>query len=153
MKLWIDADALPNDLKDLVLRAAERLKLETHFVANKPIRLPPSPLLRGVVVPHGVDVADAYIVTNAEAGDVCVTQDIPLASELVKKGVVAIDPRGDLHTEATIGERLAMRNLMTDLRDSRQIGGGGGPKPFDHRDRQRFASTLDRVLTEKLRKA
>ncbi len=149
MRLWIDADALPGDLKDLIIRASQRLSLETVFVANKAIKLPPLPTLRQTIVGHGPDVADTYIVEQAVTGDVCVSQDIPLAALLVAKGVVVIDPRGDLHTEASIGERLSVRNFMQDLRDAGGIT--GGPRPFDAKAKQAFASTLDRVLTKAMR--
>lgn len=149
MRLWIDADALPGDLKDLIVRAAQRLALETVFVANKPIKLPPLSMLRQTLVGKGPDVADSYIVSHSESGDVCVSQDIPLAALLVAKGVVVIDPRGELHTEASIGERLSVRNFMQDLRDAGTMT--NGPRPFDARAKQAFASTLDRVLTKALR--
>lgn len=145
-RLWIDADALPGDLKDIVVRASQRLSLETVFVANKAIKLPPFPTLKQTIVGKGPDVADSYIVQHSEKGDVCVTQDIPLAALLVAKGVVSIDPRGDLHTEASIGERLSVRNFMQDLRDAGAVT--GGPRPFDARAKQAFASTLDRVLSK-----
>jgi uncharacterized protein YaiI (UPF0178 family) len=149
LRLWIDADALPNDLKDLIVRASTRLGMETVFVANKLIRLPPLPTLKQVVVGHGPDVADSHIVQHSEKGDVCVSQDIPLAALLVAKGVVVIDPRGDLHTEASIGERLSVRNFMQDLRDAGTVT--GGPRPFDAKAKQAFAATFDRVLTQALR--
>lgn len=150
MRLWIDADALPGDLKDLIVRASQRLGLETVFVANKPIKVPPMPLLKVVVVGKGPDVADAHIVTESASGDVCVSQDIPLAALLVAKGVVVIDPRGELHTEASIGERLSVRNFMQDLRDAGTVT--SGPKPFDAKAKQAFAATLDRVLTAAARR-
>lgn len=148
--LWIDADACPRDVKELVYRAADRLKVRTVFVANGPLTLPRSPHLSTVQVGQGLNVADAYIAKAAAPGDVAVTADIPLAAELVKKGVTAIDPRGELYAEDTIAERLSIRNFMQELRE-----GGvqtGGPKSFDARSRQAFANTLDRVLQSALKR-
>ncbi|MGA9525171.1 MAG: YaiI/YqxD family protein [Myxococcaceae bacterium] len=149
MKIWIDADACPAAVKEIVIRAAERVKVPTAFVANKPISLPHSEFISSVHVERGLDVADAHIAANAQAGDLAVTQDIPLAATLVKKGVVTLDPRGEPFTEENIDERLSVRNFMQELRE-----GGvatGGPKGFAPQDRQRFAATFDRELTRLLR--
>lgn len=149
MRIWIDADACPGPVKEIVLRAAERLQLPVVFVANKAIQIPRSPLISTVHVPKGMDVADAHISNNAQAGDLAVTQDIPLAAELVKKGVVTIDVRGEPFTEENIDERLSLRNFYQELRESGVPT--SGPKGFAPQDRQRFASTLDRELTRLVR--
>lgn len=150
MKLWLDADAAPRDVKDVCYRASERLKLETVLVANQRLQLPlGSPLLSAIRVDGGPDVADAYIAEHAVAGDVAVTADIPLAALLVPKGVVVIDPRGEVFTPESIGERLSVRNFMEGLR-----GAGvetGGSAPYGPRDKQAFANALDRALTRALR--
>ena len=149
MRLWVDADACPQAVREIIIRAALRRQVDTRFVSDGFIVLPPSPLLVHVPVERGPDAADRYIVATAEPGDLAVTQDLPLAAELVAKGVGAIDPRGRVHTANTVGERLALRNFHTDLR-----GAGlttGGPAPFGPRDRQRFADALDRELTRRLR--
>ena len=150
MKLWLDADAAPRDVKDVCYRASERLGLETVLVANQRLQLPlGSPLLSAVRVDGGPDVADAYIAEHAVAGDVAVTADIPLAALLVPKGVVVIDPRGEVFTPESIGERLSVRNFMDGLR-----GAGvetGGSAPYGPRDKQAFANALDRALTRALR--
>jgi uncharacterized protein YaiI (UPF0178 family) len=150
MKLWIDADATPRDVKEIVFRAAHRLHLETVLVANARVPLPPGhPTVSAVRVDGGPDVADRYIAEHAAAGDVAVTADVPLAAALVAKRVVVIDPRGVEHDEHTVGERLSVRDFMDALR-----GAGvetGGPRPFSPKDKQAFASALDRVLTRALR--
>ena len=146
MRLWLDADAAPRDVKDICLRAAERLRLDTVLVANARLQVPPGHAHVTVVrVEGGPDVADRYIAEHAEAGDVAVTQDIPLAALLVPKGVVVIDPRGEEYTADTIGERLSVRDFMDGLR-----GAGvetGGHAAWGARDRQAFANALDRALT------
>ncbi len=150
MTLWIDADAAPRDVKDIVFRAATRLGIETILVANKPLALPRQhPTVRAVRVDGGPDVADKYIAENAQPGDLAVTADIPLAARLVEKHVVAIDPRGREYSESNVAERLSVRDFMDGLRNSGVET--GGPRPYGPRDRQAFASTLDRVLT-RLRK-
>ncbi len=144
MKIWIDADACPGSVRDIVIRAANRLSVDAVFVANKPLRLPVSPHVSTRQVAQGLDVADGFISSSAQPGDLAVTADIPLAAALVGKGVVTLDPRGNLFDPETIGEVLAMRNFMHELRE-----GGvetGGPKGFGQRDTQQFAATLDREL-------
>ena len=152
MRLWVDADAAPRDIKEIVQRAASRLGVDALFVANQKLQLPPgNPYLKAVRVEGGPDVADRYIAENAAAGDVAVTADIPLAAILVGNGVVTIDPRGDLYSAETIGERLAMRDFMDGMR-----GAGvetGGARPFGPRDKQNFANALDRALTRAMRTA
>ena len=151
MKLWLDADAAPRDVKDVCLRAAERLKLDTVLVANQRLMLPLGYAhVTAVRVDGGPDVADRYIVDNAVAGDVAVTADIPLAALLVPNGVVVIDPRGEEYTAESIGERLSVRNFMDGLR-----GAGvetGGHAAYGPREKQAFSNALDRALTRALRR-
>ena len=146
MRLWLDADAAPRDVKDVCFRASERLKLETILVANQRLQLPPGyAYLSAVRVEGGPDVADRYIAENAVAGDVAVTADIPLAALLVPKAVIVIDPRGTEYTAESIGERLSVRDFMDGLR-----GAGvetGGHAAYSARDKQSFANALDRALT------
>lgn len=150
LRMWIDADACPRDVRDLVMRAAVRRGIPALFVANAPFSLPPYPELSSVLVPAGADAADDHIVAEAAVGDVVVTGDIPLAARLVERGIMVLDTRGEELTAASIGERLAMRNLMEDLRSAGQIT--GGPREFSQNDRQRFANALDRFLTRRCRK-
>jgi len=152
MKLWLDADAAPRDVKDVCFRASERLALETVLVANQRITLPVGyRFLSAVRVDGGPDVADEYIANGAEKGDVAVTADIPLAAILVRKGVVVIDPRGEEYTPEIIGERLSVRNFMDSLRSTGVET--GGQAPYGGREKQAFANALDRVLTRALRSA
>lgn len=150
MKIWIDADAAPRDVKEIVYRAAKRLKLETILVANQRMQTPAGIAeVSAVVVEGGPDVADRYIADHAEAGDLVITQDIPLAAILVPRHVTVLDVRGDEHTMETIGERLSIRDFMEGVRNAG--GTTGGPPPYDARAKQAFASALDRVLTRALR--
>ena len=146
MTLWLDADATPRDVKEICLRAAERLRLTTILVANQRVPVPPGyAYVTAVRVDGGPDVADRYIVDHAAPGDVAVTADIPLAALLVPLGVAVIDPRGEEYTAESIGERLSVRNFMDGLR-----GAGvetGGHAAYGPREKQAFASALDRVLT------
>jgi uncharacterized protein len=150
MRLWLDADATPRDVKDICFRASDRLELETILVANQRIQLPPGYAhLSAVRVDGGPDMADRYIAEHATAGDVAVTADIPLAALLVPKDVVVLDPRGEVYTSESIGERLSVRNFMDGLR-----GAGvetGGHAAYGQRDKQAFANALDRALTRGLR--
>jgi uncharacterized protein YaiI (UPF0178 family) len=150
MKLWIDADAAPRDVKEICYRASERMKLETVLVANQRLQLPVGYThLSAVRVDGGPDVADLYIAEMAQAGDVAITADIPLAALLVPKGVIVIDPRGDEYTEESIGERLSVRNFMDGLR-----GTGvetGGHAAYGPKEKQAFANALDRALTRRRR--
>ncbi len=145
MKLWIDADAAPREVKDVCFRASDRLQLETVLVANQRLQLPPGySHLSAVRVDGGADVADLYIAEHAAAGDVAVTADIPLAALLVPNGVIVIDPRGEEYTTESIGERLSVRNFMDGLR-----GAGvetGGHATYSAREKQAFANALDRAL-------
>ena len=152
MRIWIDADAAPRDVKELVYRASKRLGIAAVLVANQRLQPPPgNPLVTFVWVPDGADAADQHIAEHAEHGDLVVTQDIPLAAQLVPKGVVVLDPRGDEHTTETIGERLSLRDFMEQARIEGVVT--GGPPPFDARARQAFAAALDRVLTRLGRRA
>jgi hypothetical protein len=150
MKIWVDADACPKAVKEIVFRASERTQTEVALVANGAMQLPKSPLVSLVLVPHGLNVADAHIAEQVDPSDIVVTADIPLASLVVKKGAVAIDPRGRPYTEETIGRQLATRDLLHDLR-SREVIRGGGPAAFSPKDLQRFASALDKWLTKKMK--
>lgn len=146
MKLWIDADAAPLAVKEVCYRASERLSLETILVANQRLQLPVGyALLSAVRVDGGPDVADRYIAEHAESGDVAVTADIPLAALLVPNGVLVIDPRGEVYTAESIGERLSVRNFMEGLRSTGVET--GGPGAYGAREKQAFANALDRALT------
>ena len=151
MKLWIDADAAPRDVKEIAFRAAKRLELPTVLVANRRLAPPPgNPFVSAVQVPGGPDAADQHIAEAAAPGDVAITADIPLAAILVEKQVLVIDPRGEEYHAENIRERLTVRDFMDGLR-----GAGvetGGARPFGAKDKQAFAATLDRVLTRALRK-
>jgi uncharacterized protein YaiI (UPF0178 family) len=149
MKMWVDADACPKVIKEILYRAAQRVKVPLTLVANHPLQVPRSPLIRSLQVPGGFDVADNYLVQHCEASDLVVTADIPLAAELVAKGIVAINPRGEQYTPENIRQRLAMRDFMQQMRDIGQAS--GGPPPLDSSDRQAFANTLDRLLAKRLR--
>lgn len=150
MKIWIDADACPRVIKEIVFRASERLELPVVLVANKPLSRHHTPLITSVVVADGFDMADDYIAENATPEDLVVTADIPLAARIVEKGAVALDPRGELYTEENVGERLSMRDLMQELRGAGMVF--GGPGQFSNTDRQRFASSLDTLLTRMVRR-
>ncbi len=143
-KIFIDADASPRDVKDVVFRASARLSVAVVVVANKAMFVPRSPLVSMVQVRGGPDVADDHIVAAAVAGDIAVTHDIPLAARLVDKNVVVIDPRGEIYDRENVGERLSVRDFMAEVRDAGVTT--GGPAPFSARDKQRFASALDRAL-------
>jgi len=149
MKIWIDADACPRVIKDMVYRASERLKVPVCLVANNDLSKAHTKLVTSVRVKNGFDVADDYIAEHAEACDLVITADIPLAARIVEKGGVALDPRGELYTEENVGERLSMRNLMQELRADGLVQ--GGPGQFSLTDRQRFASSMDRLLTKMVR--
>ena len=146
MKIWIDADATPREVKDLVQKTALRMKMEAVFVANQRLLMPPgNPFAVAIRVDGGPDVADQYIAEHAVGGDVAVTADIPLASVLVQRSVIVLDPRGERYTSENIGERLAMRDFMDGMR-----GAGvetGGSRPYVAKDKQNFANALDRALT------
>jgi hypothetical protein len=145
MTIWVDADAAPRDVKEIVFRTARRLGISTILVANQRLPLPlNNPHVSSVWVQGGPDVADRHIADNASKGDVAVTADIPLAAILVEKGVVVLDPRGELYTAENVGERLSVRDFMDALRSSGVET--GGPKAYGAREKQAFAATLDRIL-------
>jgi len=146
VKLWIDGDAAPNDVKRIVFRAARRLEIDAILVANQRISVPlNNPHADAVRVGGGPDAADAYIVEHAVAGDLAVTADIPLAADLVEKGVVVLDFRGEVYTEENVRHRLSIRDFMADLRDAGVDT--GGPDAYGPRERRAFADALDRTLT------
>ena len=144
MPIWVDADACPNPVKDILFRAAERLNIMLTLVANQPIRIPPSPWIRMIQVPSGFDVADNKIAQSVQAGDLVVTADIPLAAAVIDAGAQALNPRGERYTEDNIREALTLRNFMETLRSSGVQT--GGPAPLSNADRQAFARQLDLLL-------
>ncbi len=149
MKIWIDADACPRVIKEILFRASARLQVPVCLVANKKLTKHDTELVESIVVGEGFDIADDYIADHAAAEDLVITADIPLAARIVANGGVALDPRGDLYTEENVGERLSIRDLMMELRSGGLVQ--GGPAQFSLTDRQRFASSLDRLLTQMLR--
>ena len=145
MKIWVDADACPNVIKDILFRAAERRQIAMTLVANQLIRTPPSRFITALQVPAGFDMADEKIARHLQPGDLVITADIPLAAAVIERGGHALDPRGDFYTLDNIRERLAMRNFMDQLRSSGVDT--GGPSRLTQSDRQAFANQLDRFLT------
>ncbi|WP_291993437.1 YaiI/YqxD family protein [Candidatus Accumulibacter sp. ACC003] len=144
MQIWVDADACPGVIKEILFRAAQRTRIMTTLVANQMLRVPPSPYIRARQVPSGFDVADQRIVNELQAGDLVITADIPLAALVIERQAHALNPRGELYTTENISERLRMRDFMEELR-----GSGvdiSGPAAFRHSDRQAFAAQLDRFL-------
>lgn len=150
MKVWIDADACPKMVKELIFKASFRLKVDVCLVANSYLTIPPAPNISFIQVDKGADVADFYIVEHSEKEDLVVTADIPLAALIVDKGATAINPRGEIYTEENISERLSVRNFMQDLRDSGVDT--GGPPPLGPKDKERFANAFDRIMTQLLKK-
>jgi uncharacterized protein YaiI (UPF0178 family) len=151
MRIWVDADACPGTLKELLFRTAERLQVLVTLVANQSMRIPRSDFIRAEVVGEGMNIADRRIVELVEPGDLVITADIPLAADVVNKGGQALNPRGELYTDANVGERLGMRNLFDEMR-----GGGQtmrGPSNYTPKDRQAFANALDRWLATRKKKA
>src|SRR5437879_1512122 len=144
MHIWVDADACPAVIKDILYRAAERTKIPLTLVANKLLRTPPSPYIRALQVRHGIDVADSHIVRELAPGDLVVTADIPLAADVIAKGGHALNPRGEFYSPENIQERLALRNYLDELRGTGERT--GGPAALDNTDRKRFADQLDRFL-------
>ncbi len=144
MTIWIDADACPVPVRDMVLRASQRTSTALVFVANSPLPIPRRPLIKTVQVSQGFDVADNYISQHVQSDDLVITQDIPLAAEIVEKGITALNPRGELYTVENIRQRLAMRNFAEELRSTGQIS--GGPNKFGDKEKQTFANALDRWL-------
>jgi uncharacterized protein YaiI (UPF0178 family) len=148
MQIWVDADACPQVIKDILFRAAEREQVLTTLVSNMPLaRTPTSPYVRTIRVAKGFDGADRRIVDEMHPGDLVITADLPLAAEVVTRGGHALDPRGELYSEDNVRERLAMRNLMQELRSGGELL--GGPAPFAQNDRHLFANELDRFLTRR----
>lgn len=149
MHIWVDADACPKVIKEILFRAAERKQISVTLVANQFLSTPPSPYIKAVQVPQGFDVADNHIVEKMSVGDLVITQDIPLASEVIDKQGVAMNPRGELYTTENIKQRLSMRDFMETLRSSGVET--GGPAAFSQSDRQAFANQLDRFLAKNCR--
>ncbi|MDH5378610.1 MAG: YaiI/YqxD family protein [Gammaproteobacteria bacterium] len=146
MKIWVDADACPVVIKEILYRAATRTRTLATFVANQSLSVPKSPFLKTLRVPSGFDIADNEIVKQVQAGDLVVTADIPLASEVINKGGHALNPRGELYNANSIGERLAIRDFMDTMRASGIQT--GGPPPLNQKDKQAFANNLDRLLVQ-----
>lgn len=142
MLIWVDADACPVSIREIICRAAVRWKIHTTFIANHVVPLPPGPFIHTRQVSQGFDVADNEIMDQLTAGDLVITQDIPLAAEAIEKGANVFNPRGQAFTKENIRQRLAMRNFMEEMRSAGQIT--GGPAPFSKTDRKEFADKLDR---------
>ena len=150
MRILVDADACPRPVKDLLIRLAERREILVTFFANHWLTLPTSKFLSFEQVEKGFDVADQRIVTLVESGDLVITADIPLADEIIKKGAIGLNPRGELYTEENVRERLSVRDFMQDLRDSGLQT--GGPPPFGVKDKERFANSFNKELTRLINK-
>ena len=149
-KLWVDADALPKILREVIIRASDRYQLEVTFVANQPVGITPSIRINSLQVMQGSDQADKEIIERMKANDIVMTQDIPLAAQVIEKGGIAIHPRGEIYTEANIKARLHLRDFMETLR-----GAGvqtGGPPPISERDKGEFSSSLDQTIMKQKRK-
>ncbi|HID48129.1 MAG TPA: YaiI/YqxD family protein [Chromatiales bacterium] len=144
MKIWVDADACPRVIKDILFRAAERVNTELILVANQPVTTPRSVFIKSVRVDPGFDVADNYIVQQVRAGDLVITGDIPLAAEVLENGAEALNPRGEFYRRETIRQKLVMRDFMDQMRGSGVLT--GGPPPLNQTDRRNFANALDRFL-------
>ena len=148
MQIWVDADACPAVIKEILYRVADRVQMPVTLVANQLLRVPPSRFIRALQVPAGADVADREIVRLLEPGDLVVTGDIPLASDVLQKGGFALNPRGEFYTNDNISQMLTMRAFLDELRGSGVDT--GGPPPFSQSDRQSFANSLDRHLRKVL---
>ncbi len=146
MQIWVDADACPRVIKEMLFRAAERVKVSVTLLANNALRTPESPYIKSIQVADGLDVADKEIVQKLRPGDLVVTADIPLAAEVIKKGGYALNPRGEFYTKDNVQEYLSIRNFMQELRSSGEVT--GGPPTFSMKDRQAFANQLDRFLAQ-----
>lgn len=147
MKIWVDADACPVVVKEILFRAADRTGVHLTLVANQPLSTPSVSNISSMQVPRGFDVADDEIVKRLESGDLVITSDIPLAAEVIEKGGHALSPRGEMHTKENIGARLNMRDFLDTMRSS-GVEMSGGPASFSQRDKQEFANNLDRFLTK-----
>lgn len=145
MHIWVDADACPRVIKEILYRAAERVRVSLTLVANKSLYTPPSRYIDSVQVPFGYDVADNWIVEQVESDDLVITADIPLAADVIEKGGHALNPRGEFYTEENVAERLAVRNFLDELRSAGVET--GGPSSFNKGDRKAFANQLDRFLS------
>lgn len=148
MRLWVDADACPNVIKTILFRATERVEIPCILVANQAISIPPSKWIERRVVSSGFDVADNYIVEHVEPADLVITADIPLAAEVIDKGALAVNPRGELYSRENIKQRLAMRDFMEQMRSSGVQT--DGPATFNQQDRMAFANTLDKLLAQRV---
>jgi uncharacterized protein len=149
--IWIDADAAPFEVKEIIFRAARRLNVETILVANQPMALPGNaPMVKAIAVREGANMADRYIAAHASGEDIVITADIPLAGDLVANSITVIDPRGEIYSADNIAARLSVRNFMDELRGAGQTLRGN--RPYDARHKQAFASALDRALTRALRR-
>jgi hypothetical protein len=144
MQIWVDADACPVVIKEILFRAAKRVEVKTTLVANQELQVPGSDYINAVQVRSGLDVADNYIVQNLSPGDLVVTADIPLAAAAIEQGAYALNPRGEFYSESNIRERLSLRNFIDQLRSSGVET--GGPAAFSRRDREAFANQLDQFL-------
>ena len=149
MKIWIDADAIPGQIKEIIIKAAHKRHIETIFVSNKFIDIPDSHYLSFIKVSQGADIADKYISDHVEAKDLVITQDIPLAAILVPKGVIVISFHGDLFTPSNIREKLSIRNFMHELRNTGVQT--SGPKSYSDKNKQQFANTFDQQLIKLLK--
>ncbi len=146
MKIWVDADACPKAVKEILYRAADRKEISVILVANSPLRFPDSPFLKLLQVGHGADIADDEIADKCEAGDLIITADIPLAARVVEKGAQALDPRGTVYDKNNIGQMLSMRNFMDELRGSGVET--GGPSGFGQKEKFKFANALDKIIAQ-----
>lgn len=142
--IWVDADATPRAVKEMLFRAADKRRVEIVLVANQPLYVPKSHFVRTEVVAKGFDVADEHIVKNVKPGDLVISADIPLAALVVAAGAVCVDPRGEVIDTSNAGSRLEIRNFMETMRESGEMT--GGPKPFSDKDKRRFAAVLDKYL-------
>jgi len=145
MKIWVDADACPTVIKDILYRAAERVQCPLILVANQPLTTPKSAYIKSIRVEPGFDVADNYIVQQVAEGELVITADIPLAAEILEKGAEALNPRGERYDRETIRQKLTMRDFMDEMRGSGVVS--GGPPPLNQTDRREFANALDRYLS------
>lgn len=147
IKIFVDADACPGTVKDILYRISQRTGIEVILVANQPLSIPRIPTVRSIQVSQGFDVADDHIVNLVEKDDLVITADIPLAAEVIDKGGKALNPRGELYTAANIKARLNMRDFMDSMRNS-GVQVGGGPPPLSQRDTMEFANAIDRYLAK-----
>ncbi|MEJ2361379.1 MAG: YaiI/YqxD family protein [Gammaproteobacteria bacterium] len=145
MQIWVDADACPRVIKEILYRAAERVQCQLLLVANQPLNIPKSPFIKAIRVSSGFDVADNYIVQHVTAGDLVITADIPLAAEVITRGAQALNPRGEVYHPDTIKQKLTLRDFMDELRGSGVMT--GGPPPLNQTERREFANALDRFLS------